>query len=115
VLILLVAILACEADLTLGACAIGLGLGDRRCLLTFLATGGVALGFALAAFLVWTLWFVAPGCLGDGASLSCISDHAESGLAYLGPGALVQWTWMLSIALAARRVTKSRRLAHVSG
>ena len=104
-----------EADLTLGACAIGLGLGDRRCLLTFLVTGGVALGFGLAVFLVWTLWFVAPGCLGDGASLSCISDHAESGLAYLGPGALVQWTWMLSIALAARRVTKSRRLAHVSG
>ena len=114
-LILLVAILACEADLTLGACAIGLGLRDRRCLLTFLVTGGVALGFGLAVFLVWTLWFVAPGCIGDGASLSCVSDHAASGLAYLGPGALVQWTWMLSIALAARRVTKSRRLAHVSG
>ena len=109
------AILACEADLTLGACAIGLGLGDRRCLLTFLATGGVALGFGLAVFLVWTLWFVAPGCIGDGASLSCVSDHAASGLAYLGPGAFAQWTWMVGVALAARHVTKNRRLAHVSG
>ena len=109
------AILACEADLTLGACAIGLGLRDRRCLLTFLVTGGVARGFGLAVFLVWTLWFVAPGCIGDGASLSCVSDHAASGMAYLGPGAFAQWTWMLGVALAARRVTKSRRLAHVSG
>ena len=109
------AILACEADLTLGACAIGLGLRDRRCLLTFLATGGVALGFGLAVFFVWTLWFVAPGCIGDGASLSCVSDHAASGMAYLGPGAFAQWTWMLGVALAARHVTKNRRLAHVSG
>jgi len=115
VLIPVVAILACEADLILAACAIGLGFRNRHHLLTFMATGGVALGFALAVFLVWALWFVAPGCLGDDASRTCVSDHAASGFAYLGPGALAQWTWMLGIGLAARRLSKHRKLEHVSG
>jgi len=114
VLILVVAILACEADLALGACAIGLGLHNRPKLLTFLVTGGVAIGFAIAVFLIWTLWFVAPGCLGD-ASLGCVGDHVASGFTYLGLGALVQWTWMLGVAVAARRMTKNRKLLHVSG
>jgi len=114
-LIPLVAILACEADLTLAACAIAVGLRHRHTYLTFLATGGVAIGFALAVFLIWTLWFVAPGCLGDDASFTCVGDHAASGFAYLGAGGLAQWMWILGIALAVRRITKNRKLAHVSG
>jgi hypothetical protein len=114
VLILVVALLACEADLALGACAIGLGLHNRPKFLTLLVTGGVALGFAIAVFLIWTLWFVAPGCIGD-ASLSCVGDRVAPGFTYLGLGALVQWTWMLGVAAAARRMTKKRQLAHVSG
>ena len=114
-LIPLVALLACEADLTLGACAIGLGLRHKRNLVTLLATGVAALGFAVAVFVIWALWFVAPGCIGEDASLACVGAQAASGLVYLGPGAVAQWAWMLGIALAARRATRNRKLAHISG
>jgi len=114
VLIPVVALVACEADLTLAACAIGLGLRRRHNALTFLASGGVALGFALAVFLVWMLWVVAPGCLGDDSLLGCVSGRAESGFPFVGLGALGQWAWMLVVALCARLVSE-KNLAHVSG
>jgi hypothetical protein len=114
-LIPVLALLACEADLTLGACAMGLGLRHKRNLVTFVATGVAALGFVAAVFGVWAMWFVAPGCIAEDAAVACINGRAASGLIYLGPGAVAQWAWMLGIALAAKRVTRNRRLAHISG
>ena len=111
----LLALLACEVDLALTAGAIGLGLRGSHRLLTFGATAAVAGGFAIAIFLVWALWFVAPGCIGEEASLTCVNDHAASRFAYLGLGALAQWIWLLGVALAARRVTRNRKLALISG
>jgi len=114
VLIPVLAILACEADLTLAACALGLGLRRKRNLLTFLASGGGALGFAFAVFLVWTLWFVAPACLGDDSSLTCVSTRAESIFGLVALGALGQWAWLLAVAFCARFVSE-KNPAHISG
>jgi hypothetical protein len=107
---LVIAVLACEADLTIGAAAIGLALRNRSLPITVLATAGASIGFALAVFGLWALWFVGPRCVVGGAGC----EVPASSLAYLGSGAAVQWLWMLAIALTAR-FAKNRDLAHVSG
>jgi hypothetical protein len=102
-------LLACEADLAMGAVAIGLSLRSSRVAITVVLTGALSIAFVVALFVLWAMWFVAPGCIVS-------SDCAVPGSSYanLAAGAAAQWAWMLAIALGAR-FAKKRTLAHVSG
>jgi len=105
VLVPIVALLACEADLTLTAGAIGLGLHRSRPWRTLLTTGVISIGFAAAVLVIWILWFVAPACVvAEGTCLG--QTQVNAALCYAGVGAAAQWAWMLGIAFAARRVRR---------
>jgi hypothetical protein len=97
---LLVLALGAQADLTLTAMLVGVGLGGSNRALTVIATGVLAVASAIAVFVLWTLWSVAPGCVvaGEGCAVP-----AET-LSVVALVAAAEWLWLLVIALIARRV-----------
>lgn len=98
-LVPIVALVACEADLTITAGALGLGLRRSHPVVTVLATLGIALAFVAASLCLWALWFVAPACVvGD----ACTPPIAVAG--WFAAGAAAQWAWLATIALVARRL-----------
>jgi hypothetical protein len=104
-----------EADVTLTAIALGVSLRGWRTGVTIAASALVATGIAVAMVLIWVLWLVAPGCLGDPNPGVCVGGRVGgAGLLYASEIALIQWFWMLGVALCARFVAE-RNLAHVSG
>ena len=69
-LVPILALVACEVDLTLTAGAIGIGMRRSSLAATVAATGLISSVFAAAIFLVWILWFVAPACVAGGQFVS---------------------------------------------
>lgn len=108
--IAIVALLACEADLTLTAGAIGLGLRRSHPLITATVTLAVALGFVAVAFALWALWFLAPSCA---AGAACTAPAGTGGSFAAAAGA--QWAWLFGVSMAARRAAARRRLTVASG
>lgn len=100
------ALLACEAELTVVAVAVGWRFPNPR---AAMITAAISIAFAVALFGLWLLWFVAPGCVVNADCAVPASSYAN-----LGAGASLQWAWLLAIALGAR-FAKSRNLAHISG
>ena len=111
-LVPILALVACEVDLTLTAGAIGIGLRRSSLAATVAATGLISSVFAAAIFLVWILWFVAPACVAGGTCPG--QSELSRPYAYLAAGAVAQWGWMLAVALATRRQTRERRGMRVS-
>ena len=105
-------LLACEVDLTLTAGAIGIGLRRSTPAATVVVTGLISLVFAAAIFLVWILWFVAPACVAGGTCPG--QSELSRPYLFLAAGAVVQWGWMLAVALATRRQARDRRHLRVS-
>ena len=97
---------ACEIELTVVAVAFGLRF---RAVPAAGITGAVAVAFALAIYVLWVIWFVAPGCI-----VNSVCAVQASSWPNVAAGAAAQWTGLLAAALAAR-FAKSRNLAHVSG
>ena len=111
-LVPILALVACEVDLTLTAGAIGIGLGRSSLAATVVATGLISSLCAALIFLVWILWFVAPACVAGGTCPG--QSELSRPYAYLAAGAVAQWGWMLAVALATRRQTRERRGMRVS-
>lgn len=108
-------LLLAEIDLTLTAVALGGSLSKRNRAFTVAATALVALAIALSMVLIWVLWSAAPGCLGDANPAACTAARlAGPDLLYVSEITLIQWFWMLGVALVARFVAE-RSLARVSG
>lgn len=99
----ILALAACEADLTITAGAVGLGLRRSHPVVTVLATLGISVAFVAAVLFVWALWLVAPSCI---AGSGCGAPAAAAG--WFAAGAMTQWLWLAAVALAARR-TSARR------
>jgi hypothetical protein len=94
-----------ELDVTLTAIAIGVSLRGRPRAVTFAVTalGAVATGLALMS--AWLVWLVAPNCIGDPDLLTCTAGRLGAGaVASLAEVALLEWAWMLGVALTVRAI-----------
>lgn len=109
-LVPILALVACEADLTITAGAVGLGLRRSHPVVTVLATLGISVAFVAAVVLLWALWFVAPSCVAGNA---CSAPVAAAG--WFAAGAMAQWLWLATVALAARRTSARRARRAIAG
>ncbi len=104
-----------EADLTLTAVALGFSLRARGVPATVVSTVLLAIGVALAWFMVLVLWAVAPSCIGAADQGACVESRIGMEAftnVLLGAGA--ESAWLVGVALGAR-FAATRDLAHVSG
>lgn len=103
-----------QLEVTLTAIAIGVSFRARRRAATLGLTAAGAAATGLGLVFAWIVWFVAPWCLGDTNLFVCTAGQAgANSLLYALEIAVLEWTWMLGLALVARFVT-GRNLAHVS-
>lgn len=109
-LVPILALLACEVDLTITAGAVGFGLRRSRPAVTLLATLGISVAFVAAVLCLWALWFVAPSCVAGNA---CSAPIAAAG--WFAAGAAAQWALLAAVALAARRTSVRRGRRAIAG
>lgn len=108
-------VLFVQLEVTLTAIAIGVSFRARHRAATFGATAASAAATGLALVFVWIVWFVAPWCLADPNLIACTAGQAgTNSLLLVLEIALLEWAWMLCLALGARFVA-GRHVAHLSG